>query len=140
VLLGEFRHSVDSKGRVHLPARWRDELGSGVIVAQGLERCVFVFPRSRFDDLVEKLRSLSIARKTNRDLSRLLYSSSSEEQMDSQGRITIPPPLREWAALQREVVLAGVMDRAEIWDRSSWGEYKTDRDQEYETIAEALEI
>lgn len=140
MLLGEFRHSLDAKGRVFLPARWREELAGGVVVTKGMERCLWILPRTRFEELAEQLHTLTVTRKRNRDYERILFSGASEEEIDRQGRITIPPSLREYAALGREVVLAGVRRRAEIWDRAAWNEYRPSLEAQYEQIAEELEL
>lgn len=140
MLLGEFRHSVDAKGRVFVPARWREELVGGVVVTKGLERCLYIMSKQRFSELADRLSSLSLNRKTNRDYSRVLFSGASEEQMDRQGRITLPPGLREFAGLQRDVVVTGVMHRGEIWDRGAWEEYRETVQSRYEDIAEELEL
>lgn len=140
MLLGEFRHSMDAKGRVFVPARWREELRSGVVLAQGLDHCIYVFGSPAFEELSLRLEELPVTRKTNRDYSRLLLGTASEEQMDKQGRISIPPVLREWARLDKEAVVIGVRSRAEIWDRDAWDAYKSSVENDYETIAEALEI
>lgn len=130
---------MDSKGRVFVPSRWRQELGEEVVVAKGLDHCLYLVAKPQFAGLVERLGQLSINRRADREYTRLLASSASEEQIDRQGRITIPPTLREWARLGREVVLAGAFERAEIWDRSSWETYRTNAEEQYEAIAEQLE-
>jgi transcriptional regulator MraZ len=140
MLLGEFRHSMDSKGRVFVPARWRDEFQEGIVLAQGLEHCVYIIPQGKFEDLATRLEELPVNRKTNRDYARLLLGTASEEQMDKQGRITLPQGLREWGRLDRDVVLTGVRSRGEIWDRKAWDTYKQSVENEYENIAEALEM
>lgn len=139
MLLGEFRHSVDEKGRVFVPARWREELAGGVVVTKGLERCLYVMGKQRFAELADRLSSMSLNRRTNRDYSRILFSGASEEQMDKQGRITLPPALREFAGLSRDVVVAGVMHRGELWDRQAWDEYQGQVQERYEEIAEELQ-
>lgn len=131
---------MDVKGRVFVPARWREELRSGVVLAQGLEHCIYVYPSHRFEELSQRLEELPVNRKTNRDYSRLVLGTASEEQLDKQGRISIPPVLREWARLDKEAVVVGVRNRAEIWDRDAWDTYKSSVESDYESIAEALEI
>ena len=140
MLLGEFRHSMDSKGRVFVPARWRDDFAEGIVLAQGLDHCVYIFPQAKFEELATRLEDLPVTRKTNRDYARLLLGTASEEQMDKQGRITLPQGLREWGRLDREVVLTGVRARGEIWDRKACDSYKHSVENEYENIAEALEM
>lgn len=140
MLLGEFRHSLDAKGRVFLPSRWREELTGGVVVTKGLERCLWVLTPTRFEELAEQLHTLSSTRKRNRDYERILFGGATEEEIDRQGRITIPPSLREYAGLSREVVVTGVRIRAEIWDRAAWATYRGDLEAQYEAIAEELEL
>lgn len=140
LLLGEFRHSLDAKGRVFLPSRWREELAGGVVVTKGLERCLWVITVARFEELAEQLNTLSATRKRNRDYERIFFGGASEEEIDRQGRITIPPSLREYAGFSREVVLTGMRRRAEIWDRALWTSYRGDLEAQYESIAEELEL
>lgn len=140
MLLGEFRHSLDAKGRVFVPSRWREELAEGVVVTKGLERCLWVLSKARFEELTEQVSKLSVTRKRNRDYERIVFGSASEEEIDRQGRVTIPPTLREYAGLTREVVLTGLRRRAEIWDRAIWTEYRSTLESQYEEIAEELEL
>lgn len=140
MLTGEFRHSVDVKGRVFLPAKWRDEFKGEVVVIAGLDKCLYVLPESGFKRRAAELERLSPNQKANRDHNRLFFSSASEEQVDRSGRMTIPPSLRQYAGLDKEVVLIGVFDRAEIWDREAWDAYKQGVEGQYEEIAEKLEL
>lgn len=140
MLLGEFHHSVDAKGRVFIPARWREELGEGIVVTRGLEGCLYVMSKDRFAELADRLSQMTINRKTNRDYSRILFTGASEEVLDRQGRITIPSTLRQYAKLSRDVVVVGVMHRAEIWDGGAWQEYQGRVQPQYEEIAEKLEM
>lgn len=141
LLLGEFRHSLDAKGRVFIPSKWREELGAGgVVVAKGLDTCLYVMSEVRFREFAGRLDNLPPERRNNRAYSRLLYSGASEETMDKQGRITVPAGLREYAGLTREVVMVGVSERAEIWDRDTWTSYHGEIQQEYESIAEQLSV
>ena len=140
MLLGEFKHSLDPKGRVFLPARWREELKDGVVVTRGLDGCLLVMTKDRFDEKAKDLETLTEERKSNRDYARLFFSAASEEAVDKQGRMNIPPSLREIAGLGKEVVLIGVSSRAEIWDRAKWEEYHGGTGSRYESIAEELEL
>jgi MraZ protein len=140
VLLGEFRHSLDAKGRVFIPARWRKEMADGLVITKGPEDCLYVIPKGRFSELASRLGQLSINRRTNRDYGRIFFSSASEEEMDRQGRVNIPQTLRDHAGLTRDVVLAGVHERAEIWDLARWQAYQGQVGGQYETIAEAIEL
>lgn len=139
-MLGEFRHTLDLKGRIFLPARWREELGEVVILTKGLDRCLYVMPKAQFAELSERLAALPVNRRDNRDYSRILFSGASEEAVDRQGRVIIPAHLREYAGLDKEAVLAGVAARAEIWDRASWLEYQSQVQERYEDIAEKIDL
>ena len=140
MLLGEFRHSLDAKGRVFLPARWREELGDIVVITQGLDRCLFLMSRPRFEEFAHRFDELPVERKDARAYSRIFFSKASEEQVDTQGRITIPANLRELATLGKELVLSGVSRRAEIWDRSLYESYQGNVVDRYEEIAETLDL
>lgn len=140
MLLGQFRHSMDAKGRVHLPARWRKDLKAGLVLAQGFERCVAVYPAAFFEELANGLHELPATKSVNREYARLLFSSASEEQLDSQGRIVVPSNLKEWAGLTKDVVLAGVQRRGEIWDAAAWETYQSSKQKRYEEIAEQLDL
>ena len=140
MLLGEFRHSLDAKGRVFLPARWREELGDVVVITQGLDRCLFLMSRPRFEEFAQRFDELPVERKDARAYSRIFFSKASEEQVDTQGRITIPANLRELATLGKELVLSGVSRRAEIWDRTIYESYQGNVVERYEEIAETLQL
>ena len=138
MLLGTFEHTLDAKGRVFLPARWREELAPEVVITAGVERCLLVMTKARFEDRAAQVQQLSPNHKASRDYSRLFFSSASEEPVDKAGRMSIPPALRRYAALDKEVVMIGVMDRAEIWDRGAWSEYRQGVESDFEAIAEQL--
>lgn len=138
MLLGEFRHTLDAKGRVFVPAKWREELAQGVVVARGLDGCLYVLATSRFTELADRLAALPLEKGVNRAYARQLFGAASEERMDGQGRITIPPSLREHAGLTKDVVVVGVSDRGEIWDRARWEEYQSATN--YESVAEELSL
>lgn len=140
MLLGEFRHSLDSKGRVFLPARWREELGDQVVITKGLDKSLSVMTSEEFARKSEELKALRFENRGNRSYMRVLFSGASEEAVDRQGRVTVPPPLREYAGLGKEVTLVGVGDRAEIWHRETWETYRGGVQDSYEQIAEELEL
>lgn len=140
MLLGEFRHSLDAKGRVFLPARWREELATGVVVTRGLDTSLVLMTKDRFGRRAEQLEQLAHEQRINRDYLRLFYSGASEEKVDGQGRMSIPPLLREFAGLVKDVVLVGVSDRAEIWDRERWETYRRRVESEIEDIAEKIQF
>lgn len=140
MLLGEFRHSLDAKGRVFLPSRWREELGELVVITQGLDRCLFLMGKPRFEEWAARFDDLPVERRDARAYSRIFFSKASEEAVDGQGRITIPANLRELAGLGKELVLSGVSRRAEIWDRTTYESYQGNVVDRYEEIAETLQL
>jgi MraZ protein len=138
VLFGEFRHTIDDKGRLSLPAKFRPDLGERVVVSKGLEQCLFVFPMKEFEALVERLKAMPLGRKEAREFSRFLLAGSVDVEIDSHGRILLPQNQREYAGLEREAVLIGVSSRVEIWDRQAYEEFSQRADSEFESIAEKL--
>lgn len=138
VLLGEFRHALDAKGRVFLPARWRDELGEKVVLTLGLDRCLYLMTTESFGEMAERFQRWQLEDETARQYSRLFFAKASEESVDSQGRITIPVPLREAANLGKELVLTGAGHRAEVWDRSRYDAYSGEAQERYEELARGL--
>jgi MraZ protein len=134
VFLGTHTPRLDEKGRLFLPAKYREELAPGVILTKGQERCVYVFPEAEFGRITEALRTAPVTAKAVRDYSRVFFASASDEAPDKQGRITIPPALREYAALQRDCVVIGANTRLEIWDSAAWATYL---DQQEDAFSEA---
>lgn len=138
MLMGEFMHTLDPKGRVFLPAKWREELADEVIVTKGHEKCLYVMTKERFGIRRDHLDGLSGNRKINRDHNRIFFSSGSEEAVDKSGRMSIPANLRLYAGLEKDVVVIGVSDRAEIWDRAEWELYQQNIES-YEALAERID-
>src|ERR1700691_1920244 len=127
---------LDEKGRLFLPAKYREELSGGVVITKGQERCLYVFPHDEFTRITEALRTAPVTAKAVRDYSRVFFASASDEIPDKQGRITIPPALREYAALQKDCVVIGANTRLEIWDSAAWATYL---DQQEDAFSEASE-
>ncbi len=138
MLYGEFRHTIDDKGRVSLPAKFRAELGDHVVVTKGLDKCIFVHSHKAFEELVGRVGTLSLTRKDSRDFSRTLLAGSNDAEVDSHGRILLPANLREFAGLEREAVWIGVGGRAEVWDPVAYESFRKKAESEYESIAEKL--
>jgi MraZ protein len=136
VFLGTHTPRLDEKGRLILPAKYRDELAPGLVLTKGQERCLYVFPLPEFDRITEALRAAPVTAKAVRDYSRVFFASASDELPDKQGRITLPPALREYAGLQRDVVVIGANTRLEIWDAQSWTSYL---DQQEDAFSDASE-
>lgn len=120
MLLGEFVHVLDSKGRVTVPARFRAELGTSLVVTRGIDRCLAVYPISKWEQLAGRVNELPLTDRQARAFRRLLFASAADVSPDGQGRILIPPPLREYANLDGEVVVAGLSTHIELWDTEAW--------------------
>jgi MraZ protein len=123
MFLGTHSPRLDDKGRLFLPAKYRDELANGLVVTKGQERCLYVFPVAEFGRITESLRAAPVTAKAVRDYSRVFFASASDEIPDKQGRVTIPPSLREYAGLERDCIVIGANTRLEIWDAAAWSSY-----------------
>ncbi len=138
MLLGEYTHSLDDKGRVAVPAKFRAKLGDGAIITRGLDRCLFVFGASEWRSLAEKLVSLPLAQSNSRAFVRLMLAGAVDVRFDNQGRVLIPDYLREYADIKKHVVVTGLYSRIEIWDSERWNKYKKQTEDSSEEIAEQL--
>jgi MraZ protein len=138
VFLGTHTPRLDEKGRLFLPAKYRDELAPGLILTKGQERCVYVFPVPEFERITEALRTAPVTAKGLRDYSRVFFASASDEVPDKQGRITIPPALREYAALNRDCVVIGANTRLEIWDSQAWASYLGQQEDAFSEASEEV--
>lgn len=138
MFMGEFQHTVDAKGRLFIPAKLREGLGDRFIATKGLEDCLFVFPEKEWEVFGEKLRSLPLASGAARAFTRLFFSGATECDVDSQGRILLPANLRDYAAIEKEVMIVGVSSRVEIWAKAKWEEYCQKAEESFEETAEKL--
>ncbi|WP_367307212.1 division/cell wall cluster transcriptional repressor MraZ [Alicyclobacillus acidocaldarius] len=138
MFMGEYEHSLDSKGRLTIPAKFRDGLGDSFIVTRGLDQCLFAYPLDEWRALEEKLKSLPMTRSDARAFVRFFFSGASECEVDKQGRILLPPKLREYAKLEKECTLIGVSNRVEIWNTRVWEHYSSDAERSFAEIAENL--
>ncbi len=120
MFLGEYEHSVDAKGRIAVPAKFRTQLEGGLVVTRGFERCLQVYPMEQWQTLSERVSSLSIAPAEARQLRRLLFSSAFDTEVDKQGRIVLPTGLREYAGIGDNAVVAGMNTYFEIWSQTDW--------------------
>ncbi|MBQ7147066.1 MAG: division/cell wall cluster transcriptional repressor MraZ [Lachnospiraceae bacterium] len=120
MLMGEYSHSLDAKGRIIIPAKLREQLGDAFVVSKGLEGCLFVFPPAEWEKLSNKIQALPLTDPRGRKFSRYFFSGASELEVDKQGRALLPPNLREEAKLEKDVVLCGVGNRVEIWSKEKW--------------------
>ena len=126
MLIGEFEHSLDSKGRLIMPAKLRETIGEKFVVTKGLDGCLFAFSITEWQNLEEKLKSLPLSNRNSREFTRFFLSGATECEIDKQGRFLIPNNLRESANLQKEVVIIGVGTRIEIWDKEKWDSYNNE--------------
>lgn len=136
--MGEFQHNIDAKGRMIVPAKFRQELGERFIVTRGLDQCLFVYPMDEWEILEEKLKKLPLTKKDARAFTRFFFSGATECEVDKQGRINIPPTLRAYAALDKECVVIGVSNRIELWAKEKWETYVVESEASFAEIAENL--
>ena len=138
MLLGTYEPKLDEKGRIILPAKFRDEFAGGLVLTRGQERCIYVFPRQTFAELLDTVQSAPLTSKAARDYVRLLLSGGSDEVPDKQSRVTIPSQLREYAGLGRDLVVIGAGSRAEIWAADAWAAYYADKEQAFSDTEEEV--
>jgi MraZ protein len=139
MLLGEYEHTIDDKNRLTLPARFRRAFEDGVVVTRGMDGCLYAYTRADWQRLVEtRLSALDPLSKEARTMMRFFFSGASEAEPDRQGRVVLPPALVQHAGLGREVVVAGVHDHVEIWDRDAWQEQLKEVEGSAEHVAERL--
>ncbi len=138
MLIGEYRHTIDPKKRIAVPATFRRLVGRKVVITRGLDTCLFVYPLKQWEKMVEKLSKLSMGQADTRGFNRFMLAGAVESAVDSMGRILIPDFLKEFAGLQVKVVLAGVSDRIEIWDEARWREHVAKIEKQADVLAEKL--
>ena len=138
MLLGEYKHNLDIKGRMAIPAKFRDKLTAGAIITRGLDNCLFLFTNSEWEVLASKLIALPLAQANSRAFVRLMLSGAMDVALDSQGRILIPDYLRAYAGLKKEAVVTGLYNRIEVWDSEAWARYKQKTESASDEIAEKL--
>lgn len=138
MFIGEYQHSLDTKGRMAIPAKFRASLQSGAIVTRGIDRCLFLFSNKDWEVLAQKLITLPLAQANSRAFSRLMLAGAMDVEIDTQGRILIPDYLRAYAGLNKAVVVTGLYNRIELWDAEQWKRYKAKTESASEEIAEKL--
>lgn len=138
MFLGEHQHTLDDKGRVILPARFRERLASGLVFAPSQERCIDVYPLTAFERRVEQLREVPREDQRARAYLRLFLAGAQEEKPDAQGRVTIPPRLRDYAGLVKDLSINGADEKVEIWDRTTWDDYRTRAEDGFANLDGAL--
>ncbi len=138
MFMGEYQHNIDSKGRLFIPARFREGLGDSFVVTKGLDGCLFAYPRSEWEVLEQKLKSLPFTKGDARAFVRFFFSGAAICEVDKQGRILIPVNLREFAQLEKDAIVIGVSTRVEIWAKGQWEQYISRTAASYEDIAEKI--
>ena len=139
MFMGEFNHTIDAKGRLIIPSRFREELGQEFVMTKGLDGCLFVFPQNEWESFQGKLKTLPLINKDARKFTRFFLAGAAEMEVDKQGRILIPSVLREFASLEKDVVFVGVGSRIEIWNRAGWDESISGYDDDMDEVAENMD-
>ncbi len=138
MLIGEYNHNLDSKGRLAIPAKFRAILKKGAVVTKGLDGCLFLYSKEQFSKIASSLSSLPISQAKARAFSRHMLAGAMDLEFDNQGRITLPEYLRDFAVLNKRVIISGLYDHLEIWDEKSWDNYKKESEKNTNEIAESL--
>ena len=139
MFMGEYLHNMDKKGRVIMPANFREKLEDSFVVTRGLDNCLFLYPLEEWEKLESELNSLPLTQKDARKCARFFLSGATECSFDSQGRISLPKNLRKYADFEREIVIAGIGSRIELWARDKWDKYLSDAEESHEEIAATLD-
>lgn len=138
MFIGEYRHSLDSKNRLIMPAKFRDELGSSFVITKGLDNCLFIYSGEEWRNIENKLKALPMTNKDARAFVRFFFAGATECEIDKQGRVLIPSNLKEFARIDKDVVIIGVSTRLEIWSVDEWNKFNNDANISYEDVAEKM--
>jgi MraZ protein len=138
VFLGTHTPKLDEKGRLILPAKYRDELSEGLVITRFQERCLAIWPRAVFVEVAQTVRSASSSQQHVRDYQRMLASGASDETPDKQGRVTIPPHLRAYAGLEKDCVVVGAINRLEVWDAAAWEQYSAEKESAFAELNDTV--
>ncbi|MCL2383462.1 MAG: division/cell wall cluster transcriptional repressor MraZ [Oscillospiraceae bacterium] len=138
MLIGEYEHSMDSKGRLIMPAKLKEDIGEKFVITKGLDGCLFIYSQSEWKNFEDKLRTFPLTNKDARALMRFFLAGAMECEIDKQGRFLITSSLREFAELDKEVVIIGVLTKVEIWSKEKWLKYSADENQTADEIAEKM--
>lgn len=138
MFIGEYIHTIDNKGRLAIPTKFRNKLANGAVVTRGLDNCLWLYPKEEWDKLAEKLSTLPISQADARAFARLMLAGAMDVELDKQGRIILPSYLRNFAGIKNKVVITGVYNRLEIWDIENWNKYKKGAEENSSVIAEHL--
>jgi MraZ protein len=138
MFIGEYSHNLDSKGRLAVPAKFRNMLEKGAVVTKGLDNCLFLYPKTKWEEIAQKFANLPVSQAKARAFARHMLAGAMNVEFDNQGRINLPEYLRKFANLKKETIIAGLFDRLEIWDETAWNKYKTTTEKDSNEIAETL--
>ncbi|MBI5728366.1 MAG: division/cell wall cluster transcriptional repressor MraZ [Candidatus Magasanikbacteria bacterium] len=138
MFIGEYSHTLDEKGRVSVPKKFRVDLGKGAVVTRGLDSCLFLYTKKEWQKLAEKLANLPFAQANTRAFARLMLAGAMDVEVDKQGRVMIPEYLRAYAGLDKEVIVAGLYSRLELWNAEKWQTYKQTTESQSNAIAEQM--
>ena len=137
MFIGEYQHALDSKNRMIVPSKLREELGNKFVITKGLDGCLYAYPQDEWKNLEEKMKTLPLTNRDARSFVRFFFAGACEIEMDKQGRGLIPQNLKEYAGIEKEIVSIGVLTRVEIWSKEKWQEYN-DSNDDFESIAEKM--
>ena len=138
MFMGEFHHTLDTKGRIIVPAKFRKLLGDSFVITRGMDGCLFGYPLTQWDKLEAQLDKLPLTKKDAREFTRFFYSAAAEVEFDKQGRINLSAPLVDFAKLNKNCVIVGVSDRIEIWDEERWNKFSQEAEDNFEEISEKM--
>ncbi|WP_125707969.1 division/cell wall cluster transcriptional repressor MraZ [Companilactobacillus zhongbaensis] len=138
MFMGEFHHTIDSKGRLIIPSKFRQEIGESFVVTRGMDGCLFCYPMDQWNKLEAQLDKLPLTKKDARAFTRFFYSAATEVEFDKQGRINLSAPLIKFSKLQKNCVVVGVSDRIEIWDADNWAKFSEEAEENFEEISEKM--
>ncbi|WP_073201782.1 division/cell wall cluster transcriptional repressor MraZ [Gracilibacillus kekensis] len=138
MFMGEYQHNIDTKGRIIVPSKFRDGLGEQFVVTRGLDQCLFAYPMNEWHQLEEKLKKLPLTKKDARAFTRFFFSGAVECELDKQGRINIPAPLRKYASIEKECAVIGVSNRVEFWADDKWNDFVDVSEESFAEIAENM--
>lgn len=138
MFLGEYSHSIDEKGRLAVPVKFRHDLSGGAVVTRGIDQCLFLYGKEEWEKLAGKIAALPLSQSNTRAFARLMLAGAMDVLLDRQGRVILPDYLRTYAGLKKTAIVAGLYNRIEIWDEKKWQSYKTETEKESDKIAEQL--
>ena len=138
MFIGEYQHTLDNKGRIIMPSKFRTGLGEDFVITKGLDNCLFVYPKNEWEVIENKLKELPLTNRDARAFVRFFFSGASEVSLDKQGRVLIPANLREHSKLEKDAIVIGVATRLEVWSKDLWENYNEDDSLSYDNIAEKM--